>query len=68
MLLCLLYLQFLFQGTIEDYKLLEKMNTLTMNKYSDMKHIALSISGALKELNEKCKYSLFEIKLLSTTW
>ncbi|XP_005098058.1 biogenesis of lysosome-related organelles complex 1 subunit 2 [Aplysia californica] len=47
------YLQGELDGTIEDYKLLEKMNSVTMNKYSEMKHIALSISGALKDLNEK---------------
>ncbi|GFR78354.1 biogenesis of lysosome-related organelles complex 1 subunit 2 [Elysia marginata] len=47
------YLRGELDGTIEDYKLLEKMNTVTSSRYSEMKHIALSISGALKSLNEK---------------
>ena len=42
-------------GTIEDYKLLEKMNKVTLCKYSEMKHIATNVGGALQELNEKCK-------------
>jgi hypothetical protein len=46
-----------FAGTIEDYKLLEKMNKITNCKYSEMKHIALGIGGSLQELNEKCKPS-----------
>ncbi|CAL1529847.1 unnamed protein product, partial [Lymnaea stagnalis] len=49
------YLRGELDGTIEDYKLLERMNKVTMTKYSEMKHIALSISGALKELNDKYK-------------
>lgn len=48
----------LLPGTIEDYKLLEKMNKVTICKYSEMKHIALSIGGALQELNEKCENSV----------
>ncbi|BFZ17966.1 hypothetical protein BsWGS_21004 [Bradybaena similaris] len=49
------YLRGELDGTIEDYKLLEKMNQLTMSKYSEMKHIALSISGALNDLSDKYK-------------
>jgi biogenesis of lysosome-related organelles complex 1 subunit 2 len=49
------YLRGELDGTIEDYKLLEKMNQLTTNKYSEMKHIALSISGALNDLSDKYK-------------
>ncbi|GFO38102.1 biogenesis of lysosome-related organelles complex 1 subunit 2-like [Plakobranchus ocellatus] len=49
------YLRGELDGTVEDYKLLEKMNTVTTSRYSEMKHIALSISGALKSLNEKYK-------------
>uniref|UniRef100_A0A2C9LNK1 Biogenesis of lysosome-related organelles complex 1 subunit 2 n=1 Tax=Biomphalaria glabrata TaxID=6526 RepID=A0A2C9LNK1_BIOGL len=47
------YLQGELDGTIEDYKLLESMNKITMNKYAEMKQIALSVSGALNELNNK---------------
>ncbi|KAK7111173.1 biogenesis of lysosome-related organelles complex 1 subunit 2-like [Littorina saxatilis] len=49
------YLRGELEGTIEDYKLLEKMNKVTICKYSEMKHIALSVGGALQELNEKYK-------------
>ncbi|RUS90084.1 hypothetical protein EGW08_002126 [Elysia chlorotica] len=49
------YLRGELDGTVEDYKLLEKMNTVTSTRYSEMKHIALSINGALKSLNEKYK-------------
>uniref|UniRef100_A0A0B7A136 Biogenesis of lysosome-related organelles complex 1 subunit 2 n=1 Tax=Arion vulgaris TaxID=1028688 RepID=A0A0B7A136_9EUPU len=49
------YLRGELDGTVEDYKLLEKMNQLTMSKYSEMKHIALSISGALNDLSDKYK-------------
>ncbi|PVD39166.1 hypothetical protein C0Q70_01794 [Pomacea canaliculata] len=49
------YLRGELEGTIEDYKLLEKMNKVTICKYSEMKHIALSIGSALHDLNEKYK-------------
>ncbi|KAK7507234.1 hypothetical protein BaRGS_00001169 [Batillaria attramentaria] len=49
------YLRGELEGTIEDYKLLEKMNKITICKYSEMKHIGLSIGSALQELNEKYK-------------
>ena len=50
-------------GTIEDYKLLEKMNKITICKYSEMKHIALSVGSALQELNEKCEYIIIYRKV-----
>ncbi|XP_041364686.1 biogenesis of lysosome-related organelles complex 1 subunit 2-like [Gigantopelta aegis] len=47
------YLRGELEGTAEDYKLLEKMNKVTLTKYSEMKHIALNVATALQELNEK---------------
>lgn len=32
------------------------MNQVTINKYSEMKHIAMNISRAMVELDDKCKY------------
>jgi hypothetical protein len=42
-------------GTIEDYKLLENMNRITINKYTEMKSTADSIAVNLLTLNDKCK-------------
>lgn len=49
------YLEGELEGTLEDYKLLEEMNRITITKYSDMKQIAANVSKALKELNDKYK-------------
>ncbi|KAK6185171.1 hypothetical protein SNE40_007463 [Patella caerulea] len=49
------YVQGELEGTVEDYRLLEKMNKVTVCKYSEMKHIAMNIETALKELNSKYK-------------
>ena len=46
---------FIFSGTIDDYKLLETMNKITLSKYSDMKIMASNISSSLNDLNDKCK-------------
>ncbi|KAH3863831.1 biogenesis of lysosome-related organelles complex 1 subunit 2-like [Dreissena polymorpha] len=40
-------------GTVEDYKLLETMNKVTVSKYAEMKGSAHDIGCALQELNEK---------------
>ena len=42
-------------GPIEDYKLLENMNRITINKYTEMKSTADSIAVNLQTLNDKCK-------------
>ncbi|ESO98233.1 hypothetical protein LOTGIDRAFT_231346 [Lottia gigantea] len=47
------YVQGELEGTIEDYRLLEKMNKVTVGKYSEMKNIATSIESALRDLNVK---------------
>ena len=46
-------------ATSEDYQLLERMNKATVNKYVEMKHIALNISKAITGLNEKCMYKYY---------
>lgn len=46
---------FPFVGTIEDYKLLETLNKITITKYTDMKEFTENICRGLQELNEKCK-------------
>ena len=48
------YLSYI-SGTIEDYKLLENMNRITINKYTEMKSTADSIAVNLQTLNDKCK-------------
>ena len=42
-------------GTIEDYKLLEQMNKVTFNKYTEMKNIATAVGNALQDLNDRCE-------------
>uniref|UniRef100_T1JJR6 Biogenesis of lysosome-related organelles complex 1 subunit 2 n=1 Tax=Strigamia maritima TaxID=126957 RepID=T1JJR6_STRMM len=41
--------------TLEDYRLLEEMNRVTITKYSDMKQIATNVSKSLKDLQDKYK-------------
>ncbi|XP_037559573.1 biogenesis of lysosome-related organelles complex 1 subunit 2-like [Dermacentor silvarum] len=47
------YVQAELSSTLDDYRLTEEMNKLTITKYSDMKQIAGNVSKALKDLNEK---------------
>lgn len=49
-------------GTVEDYKLLEALNKITITKYTDMKELTENISKGLQDLNEKCK-DMVEITL-----
>ncbi|KAL4239341.1 biogenesis of lysosome-related organelles complex 1 subunit 2 [Mactra antiquata] len=49
------YMKGELEGTIEDYKLLETMNKVTVSKYSEMKNSATEIGTSLQELNEKYK-------------
>ncbi|OWF40352.1 biogenesis of lysosome-related organelles complex 1 subunit 2-like [Mizuhopecten yessoensis] len=49
------YLRGEMEGTIEDYKLLENMNKITIAKYSEMKQLAQDISTSLQDLNDKYK-------------
>lgn len=54
----------LFTGTIEDYKLLENMNRITINKYTEMKSTADEIAERLQTLNEKCRHIYTHVLLL----
>lgn len=47
------YLKGELEGTVEDYKLLETMNKITMSKYAEMKTSAGEIGIALQDLNDK---------------
>lgn len=39
--------------TQADYEVLEKMNTATITKYSDMKQITVNISNSIEEQNQR---------------
>jgi len=46
----------LFTGTVEEYRLLERMNQATMTKYSEMKDISSHLTKAMADLKVKCIY------------
>ena len=41
------------ETTVEEYKLLEQMNRVTLTKYSDMSQITENVSKGVVELNGK---------------
>ncbi|XP_006825385.1 biogenesis of lysosome-related organelles complex 1 subunit 2-like [Saccoglossus kowalevskii] len=43
------------KATAEDYKLLEKMNQVTIQKYGDMRTITSNIATSMQNLNDKFK-------------
>ena len=54
------YLRLLFffwqiSGSLEDYVLLEKLNKMTVTKYSEMSNTAKTLITAMEELDKKCK-------------
>ena len=58
-----LYLQLLFfflqiSGSLEDYVLLEKLNKMTVTKYSEMSNTAKTLITAMEELDNKCKLTV----------
>ena len=42
-------------GSLEDYVLLEKLNKMTVTKYSEMSNTAKTLITAMEELDKKCK-------------
>lgn len=50
----------LFSGSIQDYVLLEKLNKLTVTKYSEMSDTAKTLITVMEELDKKCK-DLYEM-------
>lgn len=48
-------LMLLFSGSIQDYVLLEKLNKLTVTKYSEMSDTAKTLITVMEELDKKCK-------------
>lgn len=49
------YLKGELEGTIEDYKLLEQMNKVTLSKYAEMKNISTAVGNSLQDLNDRYK-------------
>ena len=45
----------LFSGSLQDYVLLEKLNKLTVTKYSEMSDTAKTLITVMEELDKKCK-------------
>lgn len=45
----------LFLGSLQDYTLLEKLNKLTITKYSEMSDTAKTLITVMEELDKKCK-------------
>lgn len=46
----------LLLGSIQDYVLLEKLNKLTITKYSEMSDTAKTLITVMEELDKKCKF------------
>ena len=46
----------LLLGSIQDYVLLEKLNKLTITKYSEMSDTAKTLISVMEELDKKCKF------------
>ena len=45
-------------GSLEDYVLLEKLNKMTVTKYSEMSNTAKTLITAMEELDKKCKLTV----------
>ena len=53
----------LFTGSIQDYVLLEKLNKLTVTKYTEMSDTAKTLITVMEELDKKCK-DLYECMVI----
>jgi len=48
----------LFSGTVDEYRLLERMNRATLSKYTEMKEISSHLTKAMADLKLKCTQCL----------
>ena len=46
-------------GSLEDYVLLEKLNKMTVTKYSEMSNTTKTLITAMEELDKKCKLTVY---------
>lgn len=56
------YLMGELNATQADYEVLEKMNTATITKYSDMKQITVNISNSIEDQNQRYKLLLPQLE------
>jgi len=48
---------FLFlTGTVDEYRLLERMNRVTLTKYTEMREISSHLTKAMADLKVKCMH------------
>ena len=45
-------------GSLEDYVLLEKLNKMTVTKYSEMSNTSKTLITAMEELDKKCELTV----------
>ena len=50
------FLSVLSPVTVEEYKLLQKLNQMTIAKYSDMSALATRLNEVSQRLNDKCEW------------
>ena len=43
-------------ASLDDYELLEKLNQLTRQKYSEMNNVTKGLITRMEQINEKCKF------------
>jgi len=48
-------------GTVDEYRLLERMNQVTLTKYNEMKDISSHLTKAMADLKVKCMYAAFAL-------
>lgn len=60
----LLTFSFYFEATSEDFKLLENMNNITREKYTEMTEITKNLTSFLDEMQKKCKFNFQLTSLL----
>ena len=55
-------------GSLEDYILLEKLNKMTVTKYSELSNTAKTLITAMEELDKKCKLCVRFVQRLVNFW